>query len=186
MIFDRTILKGKQLGVSPLVSGLLAGLITTVILLSVLWFFSQFLNALFVPRPLFKPKSIPVFQVEEFKNKEPLVVPFTMDGSGRPYVDVEIDGHKLNALFDTGSGATLIRHTAVPNGKDGSVEDFHGGREKVQELNLKVCLGDECEYEEVDVTPTLSEKAILQGSFLLRFKTATWDFRAHTITLVRR
>lgn len=113
-----------------------------------------------------------------------LVVPYHLDGSARPYVNITIDDKKFLALIDTGASKTLIdfKHTSVP-GREEGLKDFHGEVIITDIAFMKVCLEGICDYEETNIVPNLVDVAILRGSFFDRFHTAKFDYWNKTITL---
>ena len=108
--------------------------------------------------------------------------------NGRIFLLITIDGKEFNALLDTGSTASLIdaKSTGVSPDGESDVRDFHGGLMHIKTASLKVCFGGLCDSEDVELVPDLPDKAILRGSFLNRFHTALFDYRARTLALCRR
>lgn len=131
----------------------------------------------------------PIVTELSYKTEECERVGFHYESGGRPFLTVIIDGKEYNALFDTGAATTLIdaESTGVLGDGDQDISGFDGHTSHARTASMRVCLGmtDLCDNEEVDIVKNLVDKAILRGAFLNRYHTATFDYRAKTISVCR-
>lgn len=129
----------------------------------------------------------PVVTELSYKTEECERVGFHFESGGRPFLTVMIDGKEYNALFDTGSSTTLIdaQSTGVPGDGNQDISGFDGHTSTARTALMQVCVRDLCDNEEVSIMKNLMDKAILRGAFLNRYHTATFDYRAKTISVCR-
>jgi hypothetical protein len=113
-----------------------------------------------------------------------LIIPYRADAGGRPIISLTVDDKKVNALLDTGAMETLLDSKLTGlQGKEEYVRDFHGSVVRADAANMKVCIENLCDYEDVNMVPNLVDGAVLRGAFLSRFSSAKYDYQTYTITL---